>query len=383
MSKKIGIKYLGPVLDGSGYAEFARNFICALNSRKDTNVTVEPVSYETCRVNHGKTANIVSSLTGRKIDYDIKVINSIPDSLSAHVEPNKKNISFTMFETTRIPDSWVTNLNKYAQACFVPCEWNKEVFENSGVKIPIFVVPAGVDIETYKDIDSIEPIELSNFSKNNVCFYSIFQWTERKNPEGLLAAYWSAFTGVKDVCLILKTYGANDSPGQQEHIKNIIKTLKYNTRLKDHPRVIFVGSMLSKKELLGLHRIGDCFVLPHRAEGFGMPHIEAMAMGKPVISTGFSGNMDFMNKENSYLLDYQMTPVTHMPWIPYYEADMLWAEPNLSQLITTMKQVYKSLKEDDEAKLKGALAREHVLKNFNWQVSASKFVKACREVINA
>lgn len=381
MTEKIGVKYLGPVLDGSGYAEFARNFISALSSRKDIDLTVEKVSYETCRVNHGKQGKIVSSLMGRNIDYKVKIINAIPDALPRYAEPGKINIAFTMFETTRIPDIWVECLNKHAHGCFVPCAWNQEVFRNSGVKIPIHVVPPGIDLQTYQNIDNIEPAGLANLVPGHVHFYSIFQWTERKNPVGLLKAYWSAFDGIEDVCLILKTYGSNASLAQQNILKENIKRLKGQMRLKKHPRVMFIGNMLSKKEILGLHKVGDCFVLPHRAEGFGLPHMEAMAMGNPVISTRFSGNMDFMNDENSYLVNYQMTPVAYMPWIPYYEGDMLWSEPDLGQLIDTMKAVYKSLKEDNKAKEKGALGRAYILDKFNWQTSAQKFVSACRKVI--
>lgn len=383
MSKKIGIKYLGPVLDGSGYAEFARNFICAIHKRKDADITVEQVSYESCRVDHGKQGKIVSSLTNKKIDYDVKIINAIPDALPKYAEKGKKNIAFTMFEATRIPDVWVKCLNKYAQACFVPCKWNKEVFEDSGVEIPVHVVPPGVDVETYKDLDTITPVTMSNLPQGQICFYSIFQWTERKNPNGLLKSYWSAFENVDDVCLVLKTYGANDSPTQQKALKEGIRNLRSQVRLKKHPKIIFIGNILTRKEILGLHKACDCFVLPHRAEGFGLPHIEAMAMGNPVISTGFSGNMDFMDCENSYLLDYQMTPVAHMPWIPYYEGDMMWAEPDLGQLIDTMRTVYTSLKKDNDARNKGKLGREYVLKNFNWSVSARKFMTACRKVANA
>jgi len=382
MTKRVGVKYLGPVFDGSGYAEFARNFICALSERKDANITVQPVSYEKCRVDHGKQGKIVGSLINKEIDYNVKIINAIPDSLPQYAEKGKKNIAFTMFETSRIPDKWVKCLNEYADACFVPCVWNKQVFEDSGVKIPLYVVPPGVDKHTYEDSDAIQPIRVSNFEEKVIKFYSIFQWTERKNPEGLLKAYWSAFSGREDVCLLLKTYGSDSSPQQQEALKQRIMQLKGQMRLKVYPKVVFIGSMLTKAEMLSLHRSGDCFVLPHRAEGFGLPHIEAMAMGNPVISTGFSGNMDFMNTENSYLLDYQMTPVCRMPWIPYYEGDMMWAEPDLGQLINTMQEIYASLKAGDNiARDKGKLGRKYVLDNFNWQVSARKFMAACKEAI--
>lgn len=376
---KLGIKYLGPVFDGSGYAQFARNFISALHQQEDVKLTVEAISYEKQRPDIGSLGKIIKSLIHSKISYDLKVINILPNGLVKFGEQGKKNISFTMFETTRIPDSWVKDLNDHADAVFVPCDWNVEVFKDSGVHVPIYSVPPGIDTERYKKLEEIPEIKLQNVSKNLFCFYSIFQWTERKNPAGLLKAFWAAFDGVKDVCLILKTYGTDTSIGQQTLIKKNIQELKNSLRLKDPPKIIFVGGLLSNDEITSLHKRGDCFVLPHRAEGFGLPHLEAMACGNPVITTGWSGNMDFCNDDNSYLLPYQMTVVSNMPWIPYYEADMYWAEPDMKALVDSMRHVYNNR---DEARGKGKIAKGHVLECFNWETAAKHFVHVCNEVKN-
>jgi hypothetical protein len=102
-----------------------------------------------------------------------------------------------------------------------------------------------------------------------------------------------------------------------------------------------------------------------------------MGMGNPVITTNFSGNTDFMTKTNSYLIDYQLTPVTHMPWIEHYEATMEWAEPNLSQLKEVMKEVYSHRKKAIQVGLKG---KKFVLDKFNQEESAKSFTKACEEL---
>lgn len=369
----IGIKYMGPVLDGSGYAEFSRNFIAAIYKSGLANICVEPISYESARSDYGEAGRICKRLMKTKIDYQFKIVNILPDNMPSRREDGKINVSFTMFETSRIPDVWVDSINGYAEACFVPCCWNKQVFEDSGVTKPIKVVPPGLDVKRYKDLDKLQPISL-DIPEDAFCFYSVFQWTERKNPSGLLRAYWSAFDEVDDVYLVLKTYGSNTSPQQQKKLKEQIARLKASLRLKRPPKIIFVGGFLSKDEMTGIHKRGDCFVLPHRAEGWGLPHIEAMAMGNPVITTGFSGNMDFMNKDNSYLLDYQMTPVCNMPWIPHYEGTMEWAEPDLGQMKKFMRHVYENRKEGQKVGKKG---RNYVLKNFSWETSAKKLVEAC------
>jgi len=385
--EKLGIKYCGPIYDGSGYAQFARNFIVGLSRHPAVDLTLQGVSFEQARPDLGSVGSLLKKYEGKKINYDIKIVNGIPDMLPKLVEADKKNICFTMFETSRIPTVWVDCLNKHANACFVPCTWNKEVFQNSGVTIPVYVVPPGIDADYYKQIQKVEPTELANLPAGCVAFYSIFQWTERKNPIGLITAYLAAFDEVEDVYLVLKTYGSDNSPVQQKRIRDIIVAAKGQVRLKKAPKILFIGSLLSTEQISGLHKRCDCFVLPHRAEGFGMPHLEAMACGKPVIATGFSGNMDFMTQENSYLLDYQMTIVSNMPWIPYYEADMEWAEPDLTHLKRIMKEVYSDVKASrllpkaaTTLQQKVMLGQMEVFEKFNLDTAANRFVKYCKEI---
>ena len=78
-------------------------------------------------------------------------------------------------------------------------------------------------------------------------------------------------------------------------------------------------------ELNGLMAACDCYVSLHRSEGFGLTMAEAMAIGKPVIGTGYSGNVDFMNAENSYLVDYEIGRVG--PECEIYPPEGEWAEP--------------------------------------------------------
>jgi len=82
-----------------------------------------------------------------------------------------------------------------------------------------------------------------------------------------------------------------------------------------------------------------------------------------MITPGYGGQADFLKEDNSYLLDYQLTPVGGMTWSPYYRSDQYWCEPNMKQAIDTMRHVYNNR---DEAKEKGQRAREYVTENFSW-----------------
>jgi glycosyltransferase involved in cell wall biosynthesis len=280
-----------------------------------------------------------------------------------------------MFETTRIPDIWVQQCNKM-DAILVPCQWNKEVFENSGVKVPVRVATPALG-ETYYDKTQhpTVPRVIKEF-----CFYSIFQWTERKAPLKLIEAYWKEFSGNKDVRLVLKAYRRDYSSAEFDLIKKELIKLKIKLKLDHYPQIVPIFRKLSSQEITNLHLNNDCFVLPHRAEGWGLPHMEAMAFGRPVIATGFSGNMDFMTKHNSFLVkNYKMVPVGNMEWIgPWYdEATMQWADPDMDELMAKMRYVYEH--QEDALKV-GQIAQNDIHIKFTQEACGEGILEVIEEL---
>ncbi len=414
MDMGINITFSGPVYDPSGYGECARWFIAALH-QAGVSVRVEPVCIDRTQPDLGAIGPLCRSLETKRHRTDVKIINLTPEHFSRLTEPDCVNIGYTMFETTRIPDLWVDACNRM-QGILVPCRWNREVFQRSGVRVPVRVAAPGVEIPA-RQREKSPPLSLGRCCKElvprawighirrKVCwlrrklqgeqlaakplgdklsrfrdhfkFYSIFQWTERKNPQGLLKAYFAEFRDDCDVCLLLKTYRSNFGFWERREIRRIIAEIQESMRLKRYPPVLLIDQALSRDDMRALHRLGDCFVLPHRAEGYGMPHLEAMAFGKPVITTGFSGNMDFTMPEHAFLLPYQLTPVCGMPWIRWYEGDMLWAEPDLDAPRKIMRYVYEHR---EEAAEKGEAGREFVRTHFNAETCARNLLAALEEI---
>src|SRR5262249_39232076 len=105
-------------------------------------------------------------------------------------------------------------------------------------------------------------------------------------------------------------------------------------------RIRFVFERLSQPDLLALYRACDAFVLPSRGEGWGRPYMEAMALGKPTIGTHWSGNLAFMNAQNSFLLDFSLEPIPETAWkeVPVYRGHR-WAEPDRTHLIELLRYV--------------------------------------------
>ena len=176
--------------------------------------------------------------------------------------------------------------------------------------------------------------------------------------------------------LALKTY-LNGSADETRNVWNLIEAFKKEINLHHYPRIVVLGATLDQSEMLALHRRGDCFVLLQRAEGWGLPHFEAAAMGNPVITPGFGGQTDFLSSETSYLVDYTLRPVTGMSWSPFYQATQYWCEPDLGQAGRFMRQVFA---DGDEARERGQKARIFIRENFTADRIGSQIVERLMEI---
>src|SRR5262249_28598669 len=114
------------------------------------------------------------------------------------------------------------------------------------------------------------------------------------------------------------------------------------------------------EELRDLMAACDAYVSLHRSEGTGMTISEAMALGKPVIATGWSGNMDFMNVTNSFLVRYELVELSEN--VGPYQAGETWAEPSIEHAAELMRLVFKK---PEEASLRGQAAKQQVETNYS------------------
>ena len=356
-----GIKYVAPVFDGSGYGQASRSYVLALN-KLSIPLTLKPVSFDDAPPpNLGKIGRDLIKFVDKKIDYNVVILHMTPEFAIQHVEEGKTNIEYCVWETTKLHPHWPRYISDKIDAVMVGCEWNIEVFKNSGVEKPIFVVPHGINMDEYKDI---KPYAISGIKKDAFKFYNIFQFTERKHPMALIKSYWAAFQNDENVALILKTYMGSFSAEEKEVIRKTIKKLKDVTYMDKYPPIYLIMDVLSGQEILGLHKAGDCLVSLDRGEGFGLNPFAAGAAGNPIIVTGFGGVLEYAKPDHSYLVKYSLTPVSGMPGFAWYRGDQLWAEPDCEHAIELMRHVYNN---QDEAKKKGRMLKKYIAENFSWE----------------
>lgn len=368
-----GIKYISPCLDGSGYAQAARGNILALH-KLGIPLTLSPVSFEQARPDLGKDGKILHSLVDKDIDYNIVYMHMTPEFYSKHREVDKVNIGHIYWETTKLHPDWLPYINDNVILLLVGCTWNKGVCEESGITVPIGVIPYGIDMEEFKDI---KPYNIFGVSKSTYVFYWIAQWTERKHPIALIKAYYYAFQNNEDVALVLKTYRSDYSEQEKTAIRVTLQRFKQIMPMEKYPKIYLIPNMLTSDEILGLHKRGDCFVSLDRGEGFGLCPFESGASGNTIIVTGFGGVTEYAKEDNSYRVSYQLTPVFGMPWAPWYLGSQLWAAPNVVHGAELMQYVYNNQK---EAKDKGLKLQKFIKEKFSWEIIGNKIITKIKEI---
>ena len=171
-------------------------------------------------------------------------------------------------------------------------------------------------------------------------FHSVF---ERKNPLALVEAFGRAFEPGDGPQLVLKSINGD------RHL-DALERLRMAAR--DRPDIHVVDRYLPPGQKDALTQACDCYVSLHRAEGFGLTMAEAMYLGKPVIGTAYSGNLDFMNERNSYLVGYELVPIGAGQ--DPYPAEGEWAEPDTDQAAQLMRRVVENPAEARERAERGA-----------------------------
>lgn len=350
------IRFALHALHPSGYREFALYFISALKAAGHSVTTTD------IQGNYGPGV-MVWDLKSMLNQPEVNIIVSTPDLFRSHVLAGARNLGFTMFEATRVPTKWVPECN-LLDALMVPSVFSRDAFVNSGVTVPVHVVHPGVDSTKIPQFNALP-------RGPDFRFLAVFQWSDRKDPESLLTAYWREFEPDERVVLTLKTYGFEGVLDAEEATEGIRSSLG----LPEYARVELVQKTLATDEMWALHALSDCYVSPHRGEGWGMSLVDAMALGKPCIATAYSGNMDFQTSENSYLVPYSLGParVREPEFLRnYYKFPMEWASIDVDALRERMRYVFEH---PSGAQQVGARAREDIRK-FNPSRSVEMFEKA-------
>ena len=353
-----------PIYNPGGFADEARNFVYHL-TRLGLDVAIRPVGLNTEFYREmllpDQREVLDRALTLTPGNSFINVQHMAPQAF--HADPQAGYvIGRAMYETDRIPPSWLDYL-EVVDEVWVPARFNVETFRAAGLEIPVVRVPEGIDTEHFRP--GLPPMVLRG-ARGKV-FLSVFSWQLRKGWDVLLRAWAQAFTAADDVSLVLRTY-LMDQPDRPDGARIIDLAIDrfisdiLGMRREDLAPIVVLAATVSEADIPGLFAAAHCYVGPSRGEGWGRPHMMAMACGLPVIATRWSGNLDFMDDDNSLLIEVEdLVPArSHDP----EQATHLWAEPRVEHLASLMWQISQ---DEILATRLGHKARSDMVEHWGWQ----------------
>jgi GT2 family glycosyltransferase/glycosyltransferase involved in cell wall biosynthesis len=274
------------------------------------------------------------------------------------------NIGYWFWELPSARADW-HHFYRYVDEIWVASEFCREAFQ-SLTKLPVKRMPVVVDGIEKKITYSREHFGLPRDSFVFGYIFDVSSYFERKNPLCLVEAFKREFGNSSDVLLCLKYFNAR-------HDEHNVRALEEAVAGAQNIRT-FTG-MMSDDEIISLQNSFDCLVSPHRGEGFGYNLAESMYLGKPVIATRYSSNLDFMREDNSYLIDCNLVPIP-LTMGPYMRGH-LWADPSVDHLCHLMREVFEDAEGREQ---KGRRAAEEIRKNYSAAAAGQKIADRLEEI---
>ena len=376
------LNIIGNFLGTSGYDIHTRSLANALNKLTEVKLSsLVPAGAERLL-----TDDELEMLKRPQDKDEINLIITSPVYWKLHLNA-KRNWVFLVWEGDKIPKSFLNEcMDERIEYIFVASEHTKKALLNTekeqndriikdatsttikegdfkghtlpyvtfSIKNKIKVIPHGVDLEKFYPNNSQQVgSETVSHGEGSKALHKVPNQTEtssagtfiflcnkgfrhledRGGIQYAVKAYLEEFND-EDVELILKINPAYGIP----NMNVLLEPLKPDK--EKLPVIKIIADNIPYDNLVNLYNQSDVFVMPTRAEAYGIPLIEAMACGKPCITTNFGGQTDFCNNKNSWIVDGELTEVV---WELQYEG-IKWLTPNLDKLKKSMREAYTSNK---------------------------------------
>lgn len=278
------------------------------------------------------------------------------------------SIGYVMFETENFPLQYAQHL-KQQNEIWTPSTFCRDSIIRSGLN-KVYVMPLGVDTEQFNP-QKVESMQCPDNIIGKYKFLSVMGYSERKGVSILIRAFAEEFAGDKNVVLYIKG-GWYDHNKARKEVDDITKDIP------DPPLICLDFGIYQDNIMAQIYKMCDAFVLPSRGEGFGMPFSESMSMELPTIGTRWSGNLDFMNDDNSYLIDIDGIGVDRRcDWICNEYIGGRFAIPSKDHLKKLMRHVYENR---GDATQKGKKARKYIIQNFSWEKSCDRIYNRLKDI---
>ncbi len=321
----IRLAYYAAVFDASGYGAAARAYVHALHEA-GIKLTVIDTGARPAQLRDP----LITSLLGTDKQADFHLLHGIPPNWAGQAYGMRNVIAMTVWETETMPPQWRNPLT-HAIDVWLPCRFNTEVFGRALAR-ETFCLPHPLAVRA--DGPPAAPdFERLGIGHQDFLVYACFEWQDRKNPRGAMQAFLRGLATESDAVLLLKT-----NPGAAALAAAMLSEVRAETGAQG--RIILCCEAWEDAEIAALHARGDCYLSLHKGEGWGYPLFEAACRGTPVVATGYSGPLDYLDPAHHWLVRHQTAPVrqTYL----YYKPSMSWSEPDLDHAAEGLRWVYEN-----------------------------------------
>ncbi|WP_288126494.1 glycosyltransferase family 4 protein [Thiomonas sp.] len=295
-----------------------------------------------CRVAmHDITLDLAHSMGDTSLDghigdeapHPINLIFVNPDYMDGAIEcigrgrfEGRYNIGCWFWELEKLPDEWLpalADVDEILVSSGFVADIVRRVTDKPVLHVPLPVIEQPDSGLQRKDFG------LGDKDFVFLCSFDFNSFVARKNPLATIESFRRAFAdGREDVRLLVKSSNGYRHPDRLRELLNVAVSDR---------RIMIRDEVIDRSHVQALQRCADVFVSLHRAEGFGLGLAECMRIGKPVIATAWSGNMEFMTAENSCLVGYRMIPVGEGEYSHHHGQH--WADPDIKEAAKHMRRL--------------------------------------------
>jgi glycosyltransferase involved in cell wall biosynthesis len=354
---KPGVLLSGPLLDASGHARTNREIGLSLLGSPKFDAALDSTTWPTLPLEKIPEGQAIWRGVQRRPGYlDLTIRHQWPPVFQ---RPEAgKLVCILPWEHKSVPSRWVEEINRKVDELWTPSEFVRKAFVSGGVDAErVHMLPNGVNDETFTpEGAATRPQGCREF-----VFLFVGGAIRRKGIDLLLQAYGDAFTPNDDVTLVIKDLGSRSFYGGITRLQDV----QSFAQRPSSPHTLILGDEMDDACLARLYRGANVLVHPYRGEGFGMPMVEAMACGKPIIATGEGPAVEFCSPEHGYLLPAQEVSVPEPPpQLGTFTGEWTWFEPDVATLAHTMRHVYEH---PEEAARRGQNAASAIRARLTWK----------------
>lgn len=299
---------------------------------------------------HGQLAHsdgAWSGKVGNGTKYAVNLIHIVPGtwakdycSMERELLDKRYNIAYWLWELEEFPDYWLPCIQTVDEI-WAPSEFISKSIRKK-TKKPVITVPYAIDMESRgriakgekegEDIQGYFNRAYFGLPEEKFLFLTLYDFisvSERKNPQAVIEAYIRAFSKEENgVGLVIKVNHV-----EERKLEQLIG------RLKEYQNIYFITENMTRREVDSLMNATDALVSLHRSEGFGFSVAEAMALGKPVISTNWSATTEFTDENCACLVDYKLVRIGKT--VGPYEKGNDWAEVDVGHAAYYMRRLWE------------------------------------------